>query len=108
MLVGTLNTKNNLKVGENAVLEASIRANNAFIAGRVKGNINIKGRLEITSSAVIVGDIKAGLISIESGAMVQGNLSMPVNEGTREENKLNKKDNKKNKAETETPLPLES
>ncbi len=108
MLVGTLNTKNNLKIGENAVLEASIKANNAFIAGRVKGNITIKGKLDITSSAVILGDIKAGLISIESGAVVQGNLSMPINDGAREETRITKKENKKNEAETEAPLPLES
>lgn len=108
ILVGTLNTKNNLKIGENAVLEASIKANNAFIAGRVKGNINIKGKLEITGSAVIIGDIKAGLLSIDSGALIQGNVSMPIGETSHEENRAAKKEHKKNEAMAEEQLPIES
>ena len=91
MLVGSLQTKNNLKIGQNAVIEASIRANNAFISGKVKGNITVKGKLEITGTAVILGDIKTQIISIESGALLQGNLSMPLNAGVKEEVAVSKK-----------------
>ncbi|MBT6691743.1 polymer-forming cytoskeletal protein [Candidatus Parcubacteria bacterium] len=78
ILVGTLQTKNNLKIGQNAMVEANIKANNAFISGKIKGNIIAKGKVEITGTAVILGDIKAQIISIESGALLQGNLNMPV------------------------------
>ncbi len=91
MLIGTLNTKNNLKIGSSAVVEATVKANNAFIAGRIKGNVTIKGRLEITSSAVIVGDIKAAILSIESGALIQGNVAMPFNEPKHDEHRPNPK-----------------
>lgn len=77
ILIGTLETENNLKVGEGAMIEANIRANNAFIAGKVKGNITIKGKLELSGSAIILGDIKAQMLSIETGARIQGKLSMP-------------------------------
>lgn len=77
-LVGTLQTKNNLKIGQNALVEASIRANNAFISGKVKGNISVKGKIEITGTAIILGNIKAQIISIESGALIKGDLDMPV------------------------------
>ena len=77
-LVGDLQTKNNLKVGQNAVVDAHIRASNAFISGKIKGNIIVKGKVEITGTAVILGDIKAQVISIESGALVYGKLNMPV------------------------------
>lgn len=80
MLIGNLQTKNNLKIGQNAVVEAEVKANNAFISGKVKGNINVKGKVEITATAVILGDIKAQIISIESGALVQGRLIMPTRE----------------------------
>lgn len=104
MLVGTLNTKNNLKIGSSAVVEATVRANNAFIAGRVKGNITIKGRLEITGSAVIVGDIKAAILSIESGALIQGNVAMPFNEPKHDEHRSSPK---KEVKRTENELPEE-
>lgn len=90
ILVGNLQTKNNLKIGENAVVEANIKAQNAFISGKVKGNLVIKGKLEITASAIILGDIKTQLISIESGAIIQGNISMPLGEGVKEESRKNK------------------
>jgi cytoskeletal protein CcmA (bactofilin family) len=78
ILVGDLQTKNNLKVGQNAIVDANIKANNAFISGKIKGNIIVKGKIEITGTAVILGDIKAQIISIESGALIHGKLNMPV------------------------------
>lgn len=89
-LVGNLQTKNNLKIGENAVIEASVKANNAFISGRVKGNLIIKGKLEITSTAIILGDIKTQLISVESGAIIQGSISMPTSESAKDEPRKSK------------------
>lgn len=109
MLVGNLSTKNNLKIGQGAVVEAAVKANNAFIAGRVKGNITIKGKLDITGSAIIVGDVKASLISIESGAIIQGNISMPLGGASSDEQKINaKKDNHKTIVETIEERGLES
>lgn len=78
MLVGTLETENNLKIGAGAIIEASIRANNAFVSGKVKGNISTKGKLEIASTAVIMGDIKTQILSIESGARLLGKVTMPT------------------------------
>lgn len=85
ILLGSLDTKNNLKIGQNAVVEANIKANNAFISGRVKGNITTKGKIEITGTAIILGDIKAQVISIESGALIKGQLNMPVGDFKAEE-----------------------
>ncbi len=109
MLVGNLNTKNNLKIGQGAVVEAAVKANNAFIAGKVKGNVTIKGKLDLTSSAVVVGDIKAALISIESGAIVQGNISMPLGGVQGDDLKSSsKKDSHKTIVETTEEQGLES
>ena len=35
IVVGSLQTKNNLKIGQNALVEANINANNAFISGKI-------------------------------------------------------------------------
>lgn len=80
ILVGKLSTKKNLKVGSSAVVEANIKANNAFVSGKVKGDIVVKGKLEVTGSGVIDGNIKAQIVSIESGAMIKGNIDMPITE----------------------------
>jgi cytoskeletal protein CcmA (bactofilin family) len=112
ILVGTLNTKNNLKIGSGALVEASIKANNAYIAGRIKGNITIKGRLELTGSAIIVGDIKASVLSIESGAVIQGNVLMPLSGDSHEDHKVTSKKDFKKQEHTQdelvNELPLES
>src|SRR3989339_2061960 len=87
MLICNLQTKNNLKIGQNSIVEAEVRANNAFVSGKVKGNISVKGKIEITATAVILGDIKAQIISIESGALVQGKLIMPTRDIKNDEEK---------------------
>ena len=87
IVVGSLQTKNNLKIGQNALVEANISANNAFISGKVKGNIVVKGKVEITGTAIILGNIKAQIISIESGALIKGDLNMPVGNITVDEPK---------------------
>jgi len=99
ILVGNLQTKNNLKIGQNALVEASVKANNAFISGKVKGNINVKGKLEITGTAIILGNIKAQIISIESGALIKGDIDMPVGNITVDEPRMETK-KKEEKEET--------
>jgi len=94
ILVGTLQTKNNLKVGQNALVEANIRANNAFISGKVKGNIIVKGKLEVTGTAIILGNVKAQIVSIESGALIKGDLDMPVGNITVDEPRPEPKEEK--------------
>ena len=79
VLIGNIKTKNNLKIGSHAIIQANISANNAFISGKVKGNIHIKGKLELSSTALILGDIKTQVLSMESGALIKGNIDMPVN-----------------------------
>ncbi len=99
MLIGTLQTKNNLKIGENAVVEADIKANNAFISGKVKGDITVKGKLEIAGTAMILGNIRAQILSMESGALIQGQLDMPVGNISTEEKIEAKKSHSESKEE---------
>jgi len=79
---GNIKTKKYLRIGENAQINAEIEANDAFIAGVVNGNMKITGKLEITATAKIKGDIEASLISVESGALINGKLQMKTGEET--------------------------
>ena len=73
---GTLKTKKDIHVGEEAVISADIVAENALIAGSVTGKIVVKSKLEITSSANINGDVTAQSIDMEAGATINGTITM--------------------------------
>ncbi|MFA6227687.1 MAG: polymer-forming cytoskeletal protein [Patescibacteria group bacterium] len=79
MICGTIKTSKNLKVGPDSKIFANIGAENALVAGEIQGNINIKNKLELTSTARIYGDIKTGILSIAGGALVNGKCTMNDN-----------------------------
>lgn len=73
---GNIKTNKYLRIGENAVINAEVEAGDAYIAGTVNGNIKIQNKLEIISSAKIKGNIETSLISIETGAIINGHCQM--------------------------------
>ena len=93
-LKGTLKTNKNVKIGDNAHINANITADNAIVAGEIKGNLKIKGALEVKGSAKIIGDIEAKVLSIENGALLNGRCTMigeEVAPEPKEENDAKKK-----------------
>lgn len=76
---GNLKTKANLLVGAQAKITADIEANEAKISGEINGNIKIAGYLDVGSTAKINGDIEASELSIERGALLNGNCAMSSN-----------------------------
>lgn len=79
---GTLKTAGSLFVGNKAKVEANIEARDGKISGEIVGNIKMKGFMEITATAKINGDIEVNQISIEQGAIINGNLLMKKGDGT--------------------------
>ncbi len=73
---GSMKTKQNLRIAQNAKIFASIEAQNASIAGEVHGNIKVIEQLELLSTARINGDIEAKSISVANGASLNGKISM--------------------------------
>ena len=73
---GTLKTKKDLRVGEGANIKANVEANNAHISGKIQGNIKIKDKLELTPTAIIIGDITTKVLQIAAGAKVNGVIKM--------------------------------
>lgn len=78
-VVGNLKTNGNLRVGPQAEVTAEVSAANAFIAGKVTGDVSIAGVLEIAASASISGDVACSTVSIEAGATLNGKISMRSN-----------------------------
>ncbi|MBD3380489.1 MAG: helix-turn-helix domain-containing protein [Candidatus Omnitrophica bacterium] len=73
---GTLDTKGRLMVGKKADISADITGESISIAGNVKGNIKAFGVLSLESTAVLEGDVEAASLSVEEGAVINGNLRM--------------------------------
>lgn len=77
---GSLRTEKDLRVGENAVITADVKAANAVVAGEVRGNIVISGKLELEPSARVYGDMKTGVLVVASGATLNGQIKMGAEE----------------------------
>jgi excisionase family DNA binding protein len=73
---GNLQSKGNLTIGEEGMVEAQIVGDNIVIAGKVKGNIFAKDRLELRPTALLEGDIQAPRLIIQEGAVFIGHCRM--------------------------------
>lgn len=69
---GSITTTKNITVGKNANIEANVEAENMHISGEVHGNLHATGTIELLATARVYGDISTHIISIETGAILQG------------------------------------
>jgi cytoskeletal protein CcmA (bactofilin family) len=69
---GEIHSTGNLTVGENARIKAEIKTGTVVIYGKVHGNMTATDRVELKSSAEVIGDIKAKVLTIEAGAIFVG------------------------------------
>ncbi|MBU2540735.1 MAG: polymer-forming cytoskeletal protein [Candidatus Omnitrophica bacterium] len=89
---GELETQGVLAIGEKADVKAKkIKGEYITIAGNVKGDIISSKRLELSSSAKVIGNIKAPILVINEGAMLKGNCEVPFEAEKSEPKKHSKK-----------------
>ena len=78
---GELDTKGALIIGERADVRVTvIKGESITIAGKVRGDIVSSKRLELSSSAKVIGNIKTPLLIVNQGALLKGDCQMPVEE----------------------------
>jgi cytoskeletal protein CcmA (bactofilin family) len=65
-----------LSVAHGAHWHGNVEAAAAVIAGRVTGDLAVEGKLEIGQSAVVRGTVRARVIAIAEGAVVEGDMSV--------------------------------
>ena len=65
-----------LTIGENARVKGEIKTRAVVVYGKVDGNLTVTERCELKADAEIVGDIRAGTLSIEEGAAFMGQSSV--------------------------------
>ena len=65
-----------LVIGEGAEVEADIRVDSVMVSGEVRGQIDVKKRLQIYSTGKVLGDVNAPAFSVDEGAFFEGNCHM--------------------------------
>ena len=69
---GDLSCEKKLVMGLDGRVEGAVKAREAVIMGKVIGNITVAGSLHLDKHAVVHGNIVAGVLSIEDGAVYDG------------------------------------
>ena len=75
-LIGNLISDGKVVVGEQGVIEGTIKCANATISGGVKVNITVNELLSLKSTANLVGEISTNKLQIEPGANFSGKCKM--------------------------------
>jgi cytoskeletal protein CcmA (bactofilin family) len=65
-----------LTVGSKGQVDAEVHAANVTIGGKLVGNVNATGRVDITKAADFNGKIKAKSISVEDGAYLKAVIEL--------------------------------
>ena len=69
---GDVHIQGDLTVEAGAKLTGSVRASNVTVAGELEGNIQEAKRVDLTQSAVVLGDVKSGTLTVVAGARMRG------------------------------------
>ena len=80
---GQVNTSDTLVVGETGDLEADIAAGTVICKGKLRGTIVASKKIEMHPSSKIVGNVQTPALSIELGAVLDGNCNMTSREGNK-------------------------
>lgn len=73
---GELLSSGKLIVGPTGSVKANLNLEEAFISGKVTGNITVKVRVVLRGRAEIQGDITAPLLSVDEGVSILGILNI--------------------------------
>jgi cytoskeletal protein CcmA (bactofilin family) len=77
---GKIQTKDTLVIGETGEIIADVDVGILVCKGKLQGTVSATGKVEMLPASTIIGDVKAPAISIELGAVLDGNLNMTEKE----------------------------
>lgn len=81
-LIGDINCKSSVSIGEKGYVKGDIFAENVSVSGIAEGCIKCSGLLEILAGGKLIGNVDVSSISIEDGAIFKGNCCMAVHDTT--------------------------
>lgn len=71
---GDVNVQGDLAIERGAKLNGGVRAKKVTVAGELEGNIESAARVELLDTSVLIGDLKAGTLTVSAGAKIRGNI----------------------------------
>ena len=71
---GDVNVQGNLTIEAGAKVTGQVRANIVIVAGELHGNIDAAVRVEIQDTGMVVGDVKAGSLTVAAGSRMRGQV----------------------------------
>ncbi len=69
VLKGELESSGTLIVGMSGVIEANVKVRDAFVSGRIVGNLVAEDKVHLQSQATFIGKIQTGVLIVEDGAV---------------------------------------
>jgi len=69
---GDVNVQGDLTIEKDAKLNGGVRAKKVTVGGELEGNIESAARVELLASGVLVGDVKAGSLTVAAGSRMRG------------------------------------
>ncbi|MFQ5329981.1 MAG: polymer-forming cytoskeletal protein, partial [Thermodesulfobacteriota bacterium] len=73
---GEIDSTGTLIVGDEGVVEATIKVNTAVITGEVRGEINAASRIDLRKPCKMYGNLKTPNLIIGEGVVFEGNCEM--------------------------------
>jgi len=71
---GDVNVQGDLSLERGAKLNGGVRAKKVVVAGELEGNIESAARVELLDTSVLIGDIKAGTLTVAAGSKIRGHI----------------------------------
>jgi cytoskeletal protein CcmA (bactofilin family) len=71
---GDVNVDGDLTIDQGAKITGSVRARTVTVGGELDGNIDAASRVELLSTGVLNGDLKAASLTVAAGSRMRGNV----------------------------------
>src|SRR5450755_2156839 len=69
---GDVKVQGDLTIEAGAKLTGGVRADKVTIAGELEGNVEQASRVDLLETGVVIGDLKAGSVTVAAGARMSG------------------------------------
>ena len=78
---GDVNVQGDLTIEAGAKLTGGVRADKVTIAGELEGNVEQASRVDLLQTGVVIGDLKAGSLTVATGARMRGQAEFGWDDG---------------------------
>jgi cytoskeletal protein CcmA (bactofilin family) len=78
-LIGNINCKAKIIIGQQGRVEGNLKGNQADILGTINGDIKMTGQLNLLGKSIVNGNIHVGKLQMESTVVFNGKCVMGAN-----------------------------